>query len=169
MHDLKRITVTERTSKYRGLHIEAPGCIVNIIKDVFDAIHNRKITVVDIIPDQYVGEEWCLADLGDQKQLHVRVAQGKPVPHQFIVEPDSTRGARKVIYLTYRGRQWRLEFVSNAGLGYYATLRAKDPDVALFLGELNSTRAISWPNAYEEYITKAKVAIKNLYALVEGN
>lgn len=36
-------------------HIEAEGCIVNIREGLTDR-HGRKVTSIEIIPDQYAGE-----------------------------------------------------------------------------------------------------------------
>lgn len=42
----------------RVLHVEAPGCIVNITKRLTDTL-GREVTRVDIHADQYHGEPQC--------------------------------------------------------------------------------------------------------------
>lgn len=41
------------------LHVEAEGCIVNIHVGLQDS-EGRAVTAVEIIPDEYSGEEWDL-------------------------------------------------------------------------------------------------------------
>jgi hypothetical protein len=49
-HDSKR-------NKHDTLHIETDGCIVNILIGLTKD-DGRKCTVIEVLPDQYKGEEW---------------------------------------------------------------------------------------------------------------
>lgn len=168
MPTLRHVSIPERNSKYNGLHVEAPGCIVNIQKGLFDAINNRKVTTVTIIADAYVGEEWNLPDFGGQR-LHVRIAEGKPEEFEFKIEPDNGRGLRKVIHITYRKRVWRLEFRQAGGLFYYAFLKSQEPEIELNLGEFRRVEGDSfWPRAWEENTERAQTALKRMYAIAQG-
>lgn len=55
MPDMKTIVISER-SKFRTLHVEAPGCIVNIHFGLHDR-EGRSVTNISITPDQYSGEQ----------------------------------------------------------------------------------------------------------------
>jgi len=58
MPEIKRVAFTN--SRARTLHIEAPGCIINVRK----GLHNSEgaaVTSVEIICDQYAGERpWSI-------------------------------------------------------------------------------------------------------------
>lgn len=45
------------------LHIETEGCIVNIRVGIQERGTYRKVTSVEILPDQCLGEEWDLDGL----------------------------------------------------------------------------------------------------------
>lgn len=62
MHDMKTISISKR-SRFRTLHIEAPGCIVNIRFGLTDT-EGREVTNISITADQYAGEpKWqAIAD-----------------------------------------------------------------------------------------------------------
>lgn len=55
MADMKTVTISER-SKFRTLHIEAPGCIVNIHFGLTD-MDGHRVTNVSITADRYAGEQ----------------------------------------------------------------------------------------------------------------
>lgn len=79
MPDMKSISVSKR-SKFRLLHIEAPGCIVNIHFGLTDR-DGREVTNISISADQYAGEpKWqAIADTRDTsdpgKGIGVRVVR----------------------------------------------------------------------------------------------
>jgi hypothetical protein len=54
MRDMKTISISKR-SRFRMLHVEAPGCIVNVHFGLHDA-SGREVTTVSVNPDQYAGE-----------------------------------------------------------------------------------------------------------------
>ena len=56
------------------LHIEAPGCVINIMAPLWNTEGNQ-VTRIEILVDQYVGEEWELPDFGDAKHLSFRVVK----------------------------------------------------------------------------------------------
>lgn len=61
----------------RRLHIEAPGCIVNIVKGLRDS-EGHEVTRVDIICDHYAGEpDWTMPDFpaDDSRFLGVRIVR----------------------------------------------------------------------------------------------
>lgn len=63
MRDMKSVTISNR-SRYKILHIEAPGCIINVHVGLHDS-DGRAVTSISVSPngDRYSGEpEWWLAD-----------------------------------------------------------------------------------------------------------
>lgn len=57
---MKSIVFTSsRGRKNTLLHVETDGCIVNI-KIGLSKDDGRKCTVIEVLPDQYKGEEWDL-------------------------------------------------------------------------------------------------------------
>ena len=53
-----KTVVFHKTKLNQGLlHIETDGCIVNIRTELTKN-DGRKCTVIEILPDQYKGEEW---------------------------------------------------------------------------------------------------------------
>ena len=56
---MKRIHFGENNRSDDFLHIEVPGAIVNIRINLHDS-EDRRVTSVQIIPDDYVGSEWDL-------------------------------------------------------------------------------------------------------------
>ena len=85
-----------RRSRPPSLHIEAPGCIVNI--DLLTDSEGRNVTRVDVNAngDRYAGEpEWWCIDAGatlEPRGIGVRVVQGTPRPEEptsLSVEPVS--------------------------------------------------------------------------------
>ena len=67
------------------LHIEVPGCIVNIDTGLHDAEGNT-ITRISIRADQYVDEEWHLPDFEDLQYIGIRVKEGKPHTERVLAE-----------------------------------------------------------------------------------
>lgn len=61
MNDMKSIVFNGKR-KYKKLHIEVPGAIINITVDLV-TVDNKPCTVVDIIADNFSGEEWHLPDI----------------------------------------------------------------------------------------------------------
>ena len=55
---MKRI-VHSANARDKLLHVEAEGCVVNIRVGLTDS-EGRPVTSIEILPDQYVGEEWDL-------------------------------------------------------------------------------------------------------------
>lgn len=45
--------------KGKRLHIEAKGCIINIYEELHNA-EGIEVTAIEIIPDNFAGEEWHL-------------------------------------------------------------------------------------------------------------
>lgn len=70
---MKRISFHKTKLNQGLLHIETDGCIVNIrvglTKD-----DGRKCTVIEVIPDQYKGEEWDR----EEGSLFTRIVERKP-------------------------------------------------------------------------------------------
>lgn len=68
-----KTVVLSRRSKDKLLHIEAPGCIINIQTGLHDRAGNA-ITSVQIKCDEYAGEpNVYLPDFDNAKSLNVRV------------------------------------------------------------------------------------------------
>lgn len=67
--------ITTRKLNDGTLHIEAPGCVINI----HPGLHNTKgqeVTAITIQCDQYAGEsKWTLPDYEDSKHLNVRAVK----------------------------------------------------------------------------------------------
>lgn len=69
---MKRLIHSSR-SKDKLLHIEAPGCIINIQVGLRDSA-GRPVTSIQIKCDEYAGDPNCyLPDFDDAKSLNVRV------------------------------------------------------------------------------------------------
>lgn len=58
----------------RKLHIEAPGCIVNITKQLTNS-DGQAVTSVQISADQYEGDRWTLPDLCDLRDVAKIIAE----------------------------------------------------------------------------------------------
>lgn len=67
MRDMKTITFSKR-SRARVLHIEAPGCIVNIRHALRDT-EGREVTSVQINADQTQESSWTLPDMFDLRDV----------------------------------------------------------------------------------------------------
>lgn len=75
--DLKRIAISENSKRYRGIHAEVPGAIVNIYTGSQNS-DGQGVTRVEIIADDYRGEEWRVRDNSRlHKALSVPVIQMK--------------------------------------------------------------------------------------------
>jgi hypothetical protein len=71
---MKTIRVTER-SRDKHLHIEVPGCVVNIRTGLEDC-GGRPVTVIAISCDTYAGEPgWALPDFDHARALTARVVR----------------------------------------------------------------------------------------------
>lgn len=57
------------------LHIEAEGCIINVRVGLTDN-WGRKVTSIEITPDQYADDEWHFPDAQESKAMNVRVMHG---------------------------------------------------------------------------------------------
>lgn len=76
------------SSGHECLHIEAPGCIVNIHAGLHDD-HEREVTriSIDAAGDKYAGDkQWWCPDLQDPKGLGVRVVQMESKPEVQVVD-----------------------------------------------------------------------------------
>lgn len=68
------IRISER-SKEKTLHIEAPGCIINVHIGLFTS-DGQAVTAITIQCDQYAGEPiWTLPDYGNAATLNVRAVR----------------------------------------------------------------------------------------------
>lgn len=75
MAEMMRTIEWTGTRGARRLHIEAPGCIVNIVKGLRDS-EGREVTRVDIKCDQYAGSpKATLPDFDNADFLGVRVVR----------------------------------------------------------------------------------------------
>lgn len=63
MRDMKTVTISKR-SRFRTLHIEAPGCIVNIRFGLHDG-EGREVTSISVNPDRYAGDPTWNCHLAD--------------------------------------------------------------------------------------------------------
>lgn len=70
-NDMKTIVFSPKGIKV--LHIELPGCIVNITVNLTNE-KDQQVTHIEVLPDQYVGEEWHLAANAPK---NIRVVKGK--------------------------------------------------------------------------------------------
>jgi len=71
---MKTIVISER-SRDKQLHIEAPGCIINIHTGLRTS-DGQRATAITVQCDQYAGEpKWTLPDLGGAKHFNVRVVE----------------------------------------------------------------------------------------------
>lgn len=46
-----------RLRERKGYHCEVEGCVVNIREGLID-LKGRKVTSIEIIPDNYAGDKW---------------------------------------------------------------------------------------------------------------
>lgn len=75
---MKTIRHTARMSQ--PLHIEAPGCIINV-RAGLGADEGQPVTVVQVICDKYPGEVWTLEDGGmDKKFATLRIIKQPYAP-----------------------------------------------------------------------------------------
>lgn len=66
---MKTVTISNR-SQYKTLHIEAPGCIVNIMVGLSDH-DGREVTNISVTTSQYAGEQpWFIDGGGVLKAQH---------------------------------------------------------------------------------------------------
>lgn len=54
------------------LHIEVPGCVINIYPNLYGE-DGKQVTTIEILADQYVDEKWSLPDFNSRANLKVRV------------------------------------------------------------------------------------------------
>jgi hypothetical protein len=78
----RTITVSKQ-DKGKLVHLEAPGCIVNIRVGLHDA-EGREVTAIEIIPDgplapfgKFSGAAWRIVDRPDAVAVNVRVRKEK--------------------------------------------------------------------------------------------
>ena len=72
---MKSIRLTKRTGKDGKLHIEAPGCIINIRCNLHDE-DGREVTSVEISCDRYAGEpEWNINGEDGVDYKNVRIVR----------------------------------------------------------------------------------------------
>lgn len=76
---MKTVRISKRMEKNREtLHIEAPGCVINITPGLVGA-GCRNVTSVEIVCDRYAGEQhWYMPDLDADNPPHatnIRVVQ----------------------------------------------------------------------------------------------
>jgi hypothetical protein len=74
---MKTIRVTKR-SRHEVLHIEAPGCVVNIRHGLKD-VDGHEVTSIQVIADQYTDDEWHLPDHEGLYSVGVRVRKCEKV------------------------------------------------------------------------------------------
>jgi hypothetical protein len=74
---MRRINLTKR-SRHDCLHIEAPGCVINVRHKLRDC-DGHPVTAVEIIPDrvdwQGDGSRWTFPDAPGARAMNVRVRQ----------------------------------------------------------------------------------------------
>lgn len=163
-----KTVVHDENARDKTLHIISAGCIVNICVGLSN--DEGKVTSVEILPDLYSGEEWHLAD--GSKYANVRVLEGKAEEPRFVISDNKIDGARREIYLEYRGQRWTLYF-EGAGLAWHAYVKLGETPI--FLGKyesintnnFGSSRAM-WGKRYTDMTEKAETEIKNLYRLIAG-
>ena len=76
---MKRINLSKRTGGDGMLHIEAPGCIVNIRCNIHNT-DGAEVTSIEVIPDEpdYDGRGWTV----DGPVRNIRVVQCPAKPNQ---------------------------------------------------------------------------------------
>lgn len=91
--DLKTVSISEHSKRYRGIHAEVPGAIVNIYTGSRNS-DGQGVTRVEILADDYRGEEWRIRDEGRlHKALSVPVVQmEQPFYHERIERKRACRG-----------------------------------------------------------------------------
>lgn len=67
---MKTMTHTKRMDQ--PLHIEAPGCIINVYAGLTDCDGNQ-VTAVQILCDDYAGATWRTAE--GEKSLNIRIVK----------------------------------------------------------------------------------------------
>jgi hypothetical protein len=77
-----KITVSKQ-NRGKLVHLEAPGCIVNIRVDLHDA-EGREVTAIEIIPDgplapfgKFSGATWRIVDRPHAAAVNIRVRKEK--------------------------------------------------------------------------------------------
>lgn len=75
---MRRINFTN-PRKEDVLHIEAPGCVVNV-RIGLTTEDGRRATAVEVLADGYAGtgNQWSLPDHGGGRHVAVRVVQSPP-------------------------------------------------------------------------------------------
>jgi hypothetical protein len=68
------VFTTTNRNKDKTLHIETDGCIVNI-RIGLNKDDGRKCTVIEVLPDDYKGEEWDL-EVGSKFTRIVKRTEG---------------------------------------------------------------------------------------------
>jgi len=120
-------------------------------------------------------DEWHLAGYDNRRIVGIRLRKGKFKPFEFRFAPDDERGIHKQINVFYRGRVWRIKF-TQCGLSAFATvdtlreqaLKSKVTTLHLGTFKLPSGKD-AWADIYRKYESEAEEAIKEFYALAEGN
>ena len=97
---------TRRGKVFRGtLHIEAPGCVVNINTGLQDML-GRDVTAISIGADEYHGEPaWRIPTFGAGEATHINVRVVRDLEVGRVGEqpaPDFTDLARKITDFTER-------------------------------------------------------------------
>lgn len=64
-----------RGATRKGLHVEAEGCIVNIREGLTD-LKGRKVTNVEILPDDYAGEnKWRVLGSRNNRVIQLKTVK----------------------------------------------------------------------------------------------
>lgn len=82
-------TVRHINARDNLLHVETEGCIVNIRTGLHDR-DGRAVTSIEILADNYVGEEWTL-----DGYVNNRVIQGADVHVPRVVAPATVKEFKK--------------------------------------------------------------------------
>ena len=67
---LKDISLPDKERKFNGLHIEAPGCIINI-RPYLTTMDGKAVTSIEVIPDKK--EAGVFPDYPERKGMNIRV------------------------------------------------------------------------------------------------
>lgn len=91
MSDMKTVIFNGKR-KYKKLHIEVPGAIINIEVDLV-TLEQKPCTYIEIIADNYSDEQWHLPDIEEIDKLLPETIRSKKIVRRYF----STRVVKEKI------------------------------------------------------------------------
>jgi len=75
------------------LHIEAPGCIINIRVQLAD-VDGREVTAIEVLPDSTA---WIFADAPKARAMNIRVRKENPSHGRSPTAPKTARTRKRQV------------------------------------------------------------------------